>query len=276
MNEAVLDDYKTYIALHYLYTSIDAVCLHIGDVSPLEYALLTDIAEARQGFPLQDIHATYDRLWGNIEQMSALLEEKELIERRRLQNDRRKFAFHATLKGRNRIDAIDASFAFSLVNSTARITEERFEQFVAQLHSLQAQSDSRVAAGIIPAYPLRLLCFGNQHLVKECARLDTSISQFVALCTLCVFSQGLSEEALGKRLGISAGGSIAASVLDLLEDKHLIRRAAEITITEEGVERAALIRDRLRAKILQAFDRVGPDQRDTLVAAIESCLYLFA
>ena len=44
----------------------------------------------------------------------------------------------------------------------------------------------------------------------------------------------------------------------------------------EGAERAALILDRLRAKILQAFDRVGPDQRDTLVAAIESCLYLFA
>ena len=62
----------------------------------------------------------------------------------------------------------------------------------------------------------------------------------------------------------------------ILEDKHLIRRAAEITITEEGAERAALILDRLRAKILQAFDRVGPDQRDTLVAAIESCLYLFA
>ncbi|MBQ9021003.1 MAG: hypothetical protein IJ113_03160 [Eggerthellaceae bacterium] len=276
MGEPVLDDYKSYIVLHYLYTSIEAVCLHIGDMGPLEYALLTEIAEMPQGFSLQGVQESYGLLWGNCDHSIALLEEKELVERRRLEQDRRKFAIHATLKGHNRINAIDEAFAFSLVDSTARITEARFEQFVAQLHALQAQDPSRVAAGIIPSYPLRILCFANQYLVQECTRLDMSVSEFVVLCALRVFPQGLSEEAIRRRLGVSAGGSIAASVLDVLEEKHLVRRAVEVTITEEGRDRAALILDRLRAKILQAFERVGAEQRETLVAAIESCLYLFA
>ena len=55
MGEPVLDDYKSYIVLHYLYTSIEAVCLHIGDMGPLEYALLTEIAEMPQGFSLQGV-----------------------------------------------------------------------------------------------------------------------------------------------------------------------------------------------------------------------------
>ncbi len=276
MNEPILDNYKTYIVLHYLYTSIDAVCLHVGDISPLEYALLTEIAEMPQGFPVQDMKRSYAKAWGDIETTSELLEEKELVERRRLANDRRKFALHATLKGRNRINTIDESFAFSLVDSTTRITEERFEQFATQLHGLQEQDASRVAAGIIPSQPLRLLYLVNQHMVQECARVDLSVSQFVVLCVLMVFPQSLCEEVIENRLGVSAGSSITASVLDGLESRHLIRLADVASITTEGTERAALILDRLRVKMLEAFESVGAQRRENMVAAVESCLYLFA
>ena len=276
MNEPILDNYKTYIVLHYLYTSIDAVCMHVGDISPLEYALLTEIAEMPEGFPLQDIKRAYSNVWGSVETASELLEEKELVERKRLANDRRKFALHATLKGRNRINTVDESLAFSLVDSTTRITEERFEQFATQLHGLQGEEATRIAAGIIPSQPLRLLYFANQYMVQECARVDLSLSQFVVLCILMVFPQGLCEEAIERRLGVSAGASITASVLDGLENRHLIRLADVATITTEGTERAALILDRLRVKILEAFDRIGAERREDVVAAVESCLYLFA
>ncbi len=276
MNEPILDNYKTYIVLHYLYTSIDAVCMHVGDISPLEYALLTEIAEMPEGFPLQNIKRAYANVWGSVETASELLEEKELVERKRLANDRRKFALHATLKGRNRINTVDESLAFSLVDSTTRITEERFEQFATQLHGLQGEEATRIAAGIIPSQPLRLLYLANQYMVQECARVDLSISQFVVMCILMVFPQGLCEEAIGQRLGVSAGASITASVLDGLENRHLIRLADAATITTEGTERAALILDRLRVKILEAFDRISAERREDVVAAVESCLYLFA
>lgn len=257
---------------------VEDACFFIGDLSLIEYALLCDIAELNNKPSVRTLQKSFSYAWGNMETVLALLEEKELVERCRSASDRRSFVLRETLKGRERLVAVDTAIAQAFVQSTPRATEERIERMVFQLHESATQdSAGRSLQTMLPALSHRFLYRVKQSLVYECMRMDLSVLEFIIMCVLCdgPVPWANPEQCAAYKPWLPIESPFFAFALSRLEDKHFIRQTDTFALTDAGRQRAELLIGRMHDSIVLVLDHIEEWRKAGIIHSVDNCLYLF-
>lgn len=260
--------------LQRVYGLVDEACRAAGDMDVIEYLCLVDVAEHASGLQHREIATQYAFLQEALTPFAAL-EQKELIERRRSESDRRSFAFVSTLKGQDRLALIDKAVAFLLVGSTPRATEERFEQFISQMHVMAQQQETPLLTEcLFPAFFLRSLCDFHARVLEECSVAGVSTTAFAILNLLQDQSSGLNAQAIALRVGVSE--LIIDALLERMEDRHWLRNVGDTyTISTTGKQKCAALDKGVTEYYSSIHVGASSEQQERNEQVVENCLYLF-
>lgn len=266
-------DPRTAIVILSLYRKVSDVCQSTGDLDPLEYAILLAASEYENGIDTRMLKnmLTFDPQSINY---VDLLESKELIERKRSSTDRRAFAHAATRKGRDRIALVDGAIARTLIASTPRVTEERFEHLVEAMHKavLSDKGVDRIAT-LFPATALLGLCALRNCIINESSVAGMSTTAFAILQTLSLYDKHMTAEDIAAKLGVPA--VIITVFIERMEERHWLRVDPFLSLTETGKQKGIAVAERLAQRIPQLQEHATDAQRKTFEHVAETCLYLF-
>lgn len=251
-----------------LFTTFNATCQCMGDMSLAEYCVLASVCRQEEGLPIKELASEKGASTGHYE--SQLL-KKELIKRIRNSKDRRELAYSATPKGSLLARRLDHALALGLMGRYEALTEASFSGLVERMRDYDAALAAAMAADwecdrLFPASAL-WICSGFQRVASyEASRFSMT---FLHMATLAFLYRGALDKNRGVDLGdpvsidrVCAAVGVDPSHMELVledcTDKGLVLVTSDeaceaCRITEAGAQRYRLFEQRALQQVAQAF-----------------------